>query len=81
MRVPPDGHREDILVAQPYSDLIRYPEELRNLGLGTMKGGVDRSWHFPGSTYLVLIGSARILSSVNIDYDVSGCAPIPADCR
>ena len=76
------SYKEVVVVSQPYSsEDQRFREALRRHGLGLVNAGEDRSWYFPGSSSLVLIGRAESIAKVDVAYDVSGCAPPPAGCR
>ena len=75
-----------MIVSQPYlADVSHAKAGLRDalvrLSLVIVDGGKDRSWYFPNATSLVLIGTSAAVAEVNLDYDVSQCAPIPKGCR
>lgn len=75
-----------IAVCQPYhyepeAAKVLTEARRRGLDLRIVNAGAERSWYFPGDAYLVLIGTSRAIAEVRVDYDVSGCAPIPEGCR
>ena len=75
------GYKEIVMVSQPYyCEDQQFQDGLRRHGLDLVNAGDDRSWYFPGRASLVLIGRAESIAKVDVAYDVSGCAPPPADC-
>ena len=76
------GYKEVVVVSQPYGhDTAKSWALEGGYSVVMVNAGTDRSWYFPGTAYLVLIGRPESVVKVNLEYSVSGCAPIPAGCR
>ena len=66
----PDG--ETLLIAHPYqTDMFGDLGECRQIlpDAGIINGGREHSWYNPGMTELVIIGTPRTLSPVNLEYE------------